>query len=344
MSTPRRSMTRRSYVAAVQSAKPAEPITPRLSAMNLIAASEPVSPRTKTKPTLSGTARLIENGLRIHHYKPYRPGLPTAVRGLVVLAPGSRGGMGPGQTADFPHLGLFSPEIDSIYTEVARSLAEDHGMGVAHLTWRTPPTRAGASPALRKMPAMLREAANDVAAAARFLRVAHESQPGAATLPLVLIGYCFGAAAVMAAASRALHAEAGFALEPLAGVACLAISPRIDGTKHQYGGHDTVSAANTLGAHGIPLLMLHGSTDDVCDASCSQLLFEGAPGPKSLLILHGSAHNLVHRAAEAVSLLKDAWVPTLVRRWGVIGALDPSQTEAPAECCEGIAFGKALMV
>ena len=52
----------------------------------------------------------------------------------------------------------------------------------------------------------------------------------------------------------------------------------------------------------------------------------------------------VHRAAEAVSLLKDAWVPTLVRRWGVIGALDPSQTEAPAECCEGIAFGKALMV
>ena len=55
------------------------------------------------------------NGLRLHHYRP--DGRAT---GLVVLAPGSRGGMGPGQTKATQN--LFSLRIRSIYTQLARRL------------------------------------------------------------------------------------------------------------------------------------------------------------------------------------------------------------------------------
>ena len=284
--------------------------------------------------SLSGTSRILDNGLRVHHYAP-----AGTTRGLVVMAPGSAGGMGPGQTTNHPERYLFSPEIESIYTATAKQLASAN-FAVCALTWRTPPTRAGASPARRKMEAALRDGAHDVATAARFLRVAHEGHCGAATLPMVLVGYCFGVPAAMAAASRALCHETGFVVAPLAGVVALSPALRIDGGAHEYGGHDSASSTDRLATAGVPLLIMHGLADHVLDTAHASLLFDGSRGPKAAVWLQGAGHQLIERAEDVVATLV-AWVPTLFRRYDVVGLLGP-QLAPPRECCDGIPFGRQL--
>lgn len=123
----------------------------------------------------------------MHHYRPSGP-----VRGLVVLAPGSRGGMGPGQTPST--IGKFDPAIRCIYTLLARQLSAEPGLAVCHFNWRKNPTRKGAPPGTLKSPVTLQEGASDVGLAARYLRATH-----GAALPLVLVGFSFGSPAVVAA-------------------------------------------------------------------------------------------------------------------------------------------------
>jgi hypothetical protein len=61
--------------------------------------------------------RLGDDGLPAMHYRPPAGG----VTGLLVLAPGSRGGMGPGQTS--ATLGVFASRVRSIYSLLALRLA-----------------------------------------------------------------------------------------------------------------------------------------------------------------------------------------------------------------------------
>ena len=106
--------------------------------------------------------RLGGDGLRAHFYKAEKP-----VVGLIVLAPGSRGGMGPGQTPST--IGKFSPDIRCIYTLVAKQLAS-RGIATLHFTWRLNPTRKGAPAGTLKSPSQLVLGVEDISLAARFLR------------------------------------------------------------------------------------------------------------------------------------------------------------------------------
>eukprot|EP00966_Prymnesium_polylepis_P166926 3858724-Prymnesium_polylepis.1 len=93
------------------------------------------------------------------HY--YPPGGDEA-RGLVVLAPGSRGGMGPGQVAcgKGTTIGKFDPSIRCVYPLLAQRLAS-LGFAIAHLNWRLCPTRKGAPPGTLKSPTSLMLGAAD---------------------------------------------------------------------------------------------------------------------------------------------------------------------------------------
>ena len=95
--------------------------------------------------------------LSIHHY---HRGVATPPQGLVVLAPGSRGGMGPGQTP--ATIGKFYPATRSVYTALARQLAARR-VAVCHLTWRSNPTRPGAPRGTLKAPQTLLDGATDIA-------------------------------------------------------------------------------------------------------------------------------------------------------------------------------------
>ena len=130
--------------------------------------------------------------MHLHHY---RPPVGTGVRGLIVLAPGSRGGMGPGQTSST--IGKFDPAIRCIYPLLARHLAAELGLAVCQFNWRKCPTRKGAPPGTLKSAETLAQGAADVALAVRFLRATHD---GSELLPLVLVGFSFGSPAVLAAA------------------------------------------------------------------------------------------------------------------------------------------------
>jgi pimeloyl-ACP methyl ester carboxylesterase len=274
------------------------------------------------------------------HYRP--TGRP---RGLVVLAPGSRGGMGPGQTPNT--IGKFSPAIRSIYSVLARKLA-DSGLAMIHFTWRLNPTRKGAPPGTLKAPKTLDEGVADIACAASFLRAAYGS-----ALPLVLVGFSFGGPAVMAAAATALAATAdadegdggdgdrsatGAASErglahssmgPLAGVVTMgcglrvavgsgleAIGVQLKGgaskaRPRDYGGTDSAACTRAFAAAQLPLLMVHGLADVTVDPKASAAIFDCATGPKVAVWLRGADHHMRSRFDELIAILSN-WMSGLV--------------------------------
>ena len=318
--------------------------------------------------------RFLEGGsLRCIHWKP-----TGVVHGLVLLAPGAQGGMGPWQNPSGDSrlanpTFLFSSAIPCIYNELAQQLAQA-GFAVAHITWRLPPSRAGTPRSVLTSARSLLECAADVATAARFLRVAHELDAQTPTLPLVLVGYCFGAAAASAAAALALTggkitkakptttalaaggpkthifgattpASSCSLGGPLVGVVGLSTAFRADDMKSRvggnaYGGCDSTTCAETLARFAVPLLMMHGLDDTVVDVDHAALFFEAAQGPKSLALLIGAGHTLSARSAAVVPTVL-TWVRTLARRHAVTGVLT-GQVRPPPEVENGVAFGRVI--
>jgi fermentation-respiration switch protein FrsA (DUF1100 family) len=244
--------------------------------------------------------------------------------------------MGPGQ--EDASSSLFSPSMESIYTKLASKLAAN-GLAVCHFTWRSPPMRPGASRELLRMPATLRDGASDVAAVAAYMRTSHEADNMHPSLPLLLIGFCFGVPASLAAAARALNGEPAFskAVSPLAGVIGLSLALRVDDSTRSYGGYDSLSCALALSKASVPLLVLHGTHDTVIDATSAETLFEASPGPKSAAWMLDAAHQLTGRSFDVIALLM-AWATALFRRYDIAGQLG-FQLEAPP--LEGLNLGHA---
>ena len=302
--------------------------------------------------TASGAPRMVEiadradpeHSLRAHYYA----AAGGKAHGLAVLAPGSRGGMGPGQ--DTSTLGMFHPRINSIYTEVARKLSTQD-IATVHFTWRLNATRKGAPPGTLKSPSQLLLGVADVALAARYVRAQQGKKRGRA-LPLVVVGFSFGGPSVMAAGALAVSADGDDApgvadvsgLCPLAGVVTLgcgmrvgtesseafrAIGLRMVGSSrscpHDYGGVDSEGCVDAFAAAGLPLAMIHGLADVTVDPMASQTIFERARGPKTALWLHGADHHMRARFDVVCTTLLQ-WLPALLSHTPCAPSRRPSCT------------------
>jgi fermentation-respiration switch protein FrsA (DUF1100 family) len=287
-----------------------------------------------------------DDPLKLHFYA-----AEGKAQGLVVFAPGSRGGMGPGQAMST--IGMFNPRVSSIYPEVAQGLAK-LGFASAHLTWRLNPTRKGAPPGTLKSPTQLMLGVADIALAARYLRAQHGKR--GVTLPLSLVGFSFGGPSTMAAGALAVAPGSGEAakaadtsgMAPLCGVITLGCGMRVDhgGSKafkdignrlvggasrarpHDYGGVDSESCVDAYAAVGLPLCMIHGLADVTVDPRASATIFSRARGPKAALWLEGADHQARTRFDVVCSTLLE-WIPALLQRPAIApSAAAGSATEA----------------
>ena len=121
-------------------------------------------------------------------------------------------------------------------------------------------------------PGEFEECVMDTLAACSFLR-------GIGAERVVLVGHSFGGAVAIKAA------ELGNVVGAVA-----AMSSQRHGTQN-------------VGALEKPLLLVHGSNDDVLDRAASDDIFERATEPKELVILDGVGHSLAEGATEVYDLL-----------------------------------------
>jgi len=102
---------------------------------------------------------------------------------------------------------------------------------------------------------------------------------------VVLVGHSFGGAVVISAG----------AISPLVR-AIIPMSSQTEGT-------DFVSRVSPR-----PILLIHGTADDVLPSSCSEELFTAAGEPKELRLFEGAGHNLDESRREVLDLLMK-WIP-----------------------------------
>ncbi|KAL1519110.1 hypothetical protein AB1Y20_003375 [Prymnesium parvum] len=248
--------------------------------------------------------------MSILHYPP-----SCAPRGLLLLAPGSRGGMGPGQAA--ATLGKFDSSLRTVYTALSHRMRAAHGLAVCHLNWRACPTRKGAPPGTLKAAATLRAAAKDPCRAGgrRALLPAGAGRGG-------------GGRRRGGGEEAAIHPQD---LGPLAGVVSLSGGLRVavDGSAHfieigdrlrggasrsrpkEYAGCDSESCVQSLARASVPLLLTHGLADTTVDPEASRAIFNAATGPKGILWLKGADHHYRTRSAVLLDSLSQ-WVPELI--------------------------------
>jgi uncharacterized protein len=123
-----------------------------------------------------------------------------------------------------------------------------------------------------RKPGEFEESVADALAGASFLK-------GIGATEAIIVGHSFGGAVAI---------KAGELNELVAGVA--AMSSQRFGTQ-------------TVEQLGKPLLLIHGSNDEILDQAASQDIFERAEEPKRLEILDGGGHGLLEVADEVYDLL-----------------------------------------
>ena len=123
-------------------------------------------------------------------------------------------------------------------------------------------------------PGEFEECVMDALAACSFLR-------GIGAERAVLVGHSFGAAVAIKAG------ELGALVTAVVGM-----------SSQRYGTRDV----ETLGK---PLLLVHGSRDEILDRAASDDIFERARDPKRLVILEGAGHGLREAAGEVYELLSE---------------------------------------
>ncbi|MEX1022775.1 MAG: alpha/beta fold hydrolase, partial [Dehalococcoidia bacterium] len=122
-------------------------------------------------------------------------------------------------------------------------------------------------------PGEFEECVADAMAACSFLKAVGAEQ-------VVLVGHSFGGAVAVKAGE----------LTPLASAVCAMSTQR-------YGTYEVEDL-------GKPLLLIHGSRDEVLDQAASKDVYERAHEPKRLVILDGSGHGLMEHEDEVYDLVK----------------------------------------
>ena len=128
-----------------------------------------------------------------------------------------------------------------------------------------------------RQPGEFEECVLDVLGGVSFLK-------GIGARRVALVGHSFGAAVVI---------KAGELSEQVVGVA--ALSPQLHGT----------SSVERLSPK--PLLLAHGTADDILDCAASRDIYDRAREPKRLVLYEGAGHGLTQCADELFELLR-AWL------------------------------------
>ena len=128
-----------------------------------------------------------------------------------------------------------------------------------------------------RQPGEFEECVLDVLGGVSFLK-------GIGAQRVALVGHSFGAAVVI---------KAGELSEQVVGVA--ALSPQLHGT----GSVERLSPR--------PLLLAHGTADDILDCAASRDIYDRAREPKRLVLYEGAGHGLTQCADELFELLR-AWL------------------------------------
>jgi len=123
-------------------------------------------------------------------------------------------------------------------------------------------------------PGEFEESVADALAGCSFLK-------GIGATEAVVVGHSFGGAVAI---------KTGELTELVKGV--VAMSSQRFGT----------AEVNTLNK---PLLLIHGSKDEILDQAASQDIFERASDPKRLEILEGTGHGLLEKAEDVYGLLRE---------------------------------------
>lgn len=123
-------------------------------------------------------------------------------------------------------------------------------------------------------PGEFEECVADAMAALSFLKAVGAEK-------VVLVGHSFGGAVAVKAGE----------LSPLSTAVCSMSTQR-------YGTFEVEDL-------GKPLLLVHGSRDEVLDKAASEDVYERAKEPKRLVIIEGAGHSLLEGEAEVFGLLKE---------------------------------------
>ena len=248
---------------------------------------------------------------------------------LVVCAPGSSGGMGPGIETRFAGLPIEKAKSQQARGSLYRRLGSEWSSGrphdwdgspsvgasdahllpdgrraaVLHMTWRH--CRGGVKwpgPALKRV-ASLRQSTDDMVSAAAFMRATFGTG-----IPLALVGFSFGGPSAMvagAALTTAGHAPAA--------VVSIAGSGR-GGEAFEDEALATASAVGTVAGAGVPTFFLHGTSDKNVALDVSRYLYTIAAAnsaPTTLAVVEGSAHMFDHARDVAYAALS-SWIRRLV--------------------------------
>uniref|UniRef100_A0A7S4UTU5 Uncharacterized protein n=1 Tax=Alexandrium monilatum TaxID=311494 RepID=A0A7S4UTU5_9DINO len=268
----------------------------------------------------------------------YAPALGIRVVGIVIMAPGSNGGTGPGLELGREGLPLHKSQstaaFGSIYRRLGCELADPGAVydwrgnapepspggrhappavAVLHISWRYTHSGKKWPKGKLKLVSSLQVAANDFLAAVSFMRDTYGPQ-----LPVVLVGFSFGGPAAWAAAGK-LTAEG----VPPEGVVALAGSGR-DGSAFRELGLDTLGCMLRCSQAGVAALLLHGTADENVAVEVAQYFYSALLGyvcagsgtsAATLAVVAGSAHMFNLARDIAFSALKQ-WTLACIRGGG----------------------------
>ena len=273
---------------------------------------------------------------------------------ILIMAPGSNGGMGPGIDAADRGLPLSKRTSraarNSIYARLGASFANSLDLSFdgdvlapqgpqfpvcagLQISWRH--CVSGAAWPKRKLKHLssLRIAAEDIVAAVSFMRERYGE------VPVILIGFSFGGPAVWAAAQRCeVH-----------GMIALASSAR-GGERFEHAGLDTEAGIRAAVHRNLPVLWLHGLADRNVDpavtahfSSLAERQQETAATTSELavIMIRACGHMFDSSRILAYQVLR-AWLISIFggpAEWPLGLGLGPKATTKPAKPCLRLLLG-----
>lgn len=246
----------------------------------------------------------------------YAPPRNAVVKGLVVCAPGSGGGLGPGLDLHPSKLAWYNSKAGEggIFARLGIELSLGCNVDWAYRD-KEPPPDAGSDGGVGGFACVqmdyttvpkwnlyrkdvLGSAVGNLLAVVEWLVERHQ-KPNLPNLKVIIAGFSFGGPTVLAAVPRISRTR-------LAGVACLAGSSR-GGANYTKVKLDSDRGIRAASKKGVPVLVVHGSHDVNVDPKVGRHHFDVASEPKRFVWLIGADHMMPARRDHAYRELKQ-WV------------------------------------